>query len=196
MSILTRLLGGRWLRPRTGKQKKPPRLRMVRTFDETDWPLADTPQGCRLVHFQPGQEADWIELFNASEEFGTWDQEKLRAKILSGLIPSGGLLVEYGHEFIATASACRWERFDPYAVLEYVVVHPDFRSKGLGRTVVAGALDAARRAGFPGMVLETDDFRLPAIRVYLKLGFKPDLEALPETQKRWRRVLQQVPHPT
>ncbi len=43
-------------------------------------------------------------------------------------------------------------------------------------------------AGYRCICLQTDDFRLPAIRTYLKLGFEP-LSRDPDTDARWRRAL-------
>ncbi len=179
--------------------KKQPRLRMATGFDNgrssSVSPVPAAP-GYQLTSYSPGREAEWIGLFNASEEFGVWDPQKLQQKLLCGLISGGGVLAAAGNELVATASACQWPRFLPMAVLEYVVVHPRFRGQGLGRLTVAEAMRCASAAGYPGMVLETDDFRLPAIRVYLKLGFKPDTHALPETEERWSRVLAQLPSRT
>jgi mycothiol synthase len=44
------------------------------------------------------------------------------------------------------------------------------------------------RAGYRRIYLLTDDFRLPAIRIYLALGYAP-LFHTPGMQERWQAVL-------
>ena len=50
-----------------------------------------------------------------------------------------------------------------------------------------GALRLER--GYPAAVLETDDFRIPAIRSYMKLGFVPVYDVRGEDHRaRWSKV--------
>lgn len=49
----------------------------------------------------------------------------------------------------------------------------DHGGKGLGLQVSLAALYQMRRDGRLASILETDDFRIPAIKTYLKLGYKP-----------------------
>ena len=60
--------------------------------------------------------------------------------------------------------------------------------------VCAAVVDRLLRAGYYNMRLNTDDWRLPAIHIYLKLGFVPFLR-LPDMSDRWRAVCQQVDWP-
>jgi len=52
-------------------------------------------------------------------------------------------------------------------------VTPGHQGKGLGHVLVLHVLDYFRKKGFREAILDTDDFRLPAIKTYLKLGFDP-----------------------
>ena len=73
----------------------------------------------------------------------------------------------------------------------WVAADPDHRGRKLG-TLVSGA--ATRRlveAGYRRIYLLTDDFRLPAIRIYLALGYTPLYHA-PDMPERWQSVLQQL----
>jgi mycothiol synthase len=68
-----------------------------------------------------------------------------------------------------------------------VGVVPEHSGKGLGVQINLVALHHMVREGRRQAVLETDDFRLPAIKTYLKLGFQPVL--VHENQReRWRSV--------
>ncbi len=52
-----------------------------------------------------------------------------------------------------------------------LAVHPDFRRRGLGRLLLQGALDEARRLGARRATLEVRRSNLPAIRLYAAAGF-------------------------
>jgi ribosomal protein S18 acetylase RimI-like enzyme len=194
----------KWLRPVRDTQnteipQTPPartsflQLRMIYTFrpDEERSPHS-VPTGYRLVHYQPEFETAWVQLLNESREFSKFTTQTLWTEILSGLIPEGGVFIEYQGKLVAAAAVCYRKEVAPHAVLMYVIVLPEHRGLGLGKIVTNQVMAAARQAGYPGMVLYTDDGRLPAIQMYLGLGFQPDLETQIDTQERWQRVLQRI----
>ena len=51
----------------------------------------------------------------------------------------------------------------------------EFRGKGLGRYLVLACLDYFAKNHYQRAMLQTESFRLSAIRLYLKMGFKPVL---------------------
>ncbi len=74
----------------------------------------------------------------------------------------------------ATASAYRQGAYGPeVGYLHYVGVSPAHLGQKLGAIVSLMVLRKFRSEGLKGAVLQTDDFRLPAIRTYVKLGFSP-----------------------
>lgn len=58
----------------------------------------------------------------------------------------------------------RWE-------LMLMGLTPDWRGKGLGRSLLNKALELAQQAGAPDVVLAVDDVNLPAKRLYQQAGF-------------------------
>jgi mycothiol synthase len=167
-----------------------PQLRMVHVFHNKGKLAAPKlPPGYRLLQSVPYDGDRWVELINESGEFGIWSRETLDREILSGLLPQGAILVACGDKLVACAAVRHLKQFEPYALLTYVIVLREHQGRGLGTLVSAEAMQAARRSGYPGVVLQTDDWRLPAIRTYLRLGFIPDLKARPCTGDRWKRVL-------
>jgi hypothetical protein len=63
---------------------------------------------------------------------------------------------------------------------------------GLGKIVTTQVMAVAYQAGYPGIVLATDERRLHAIRMYLGLGFQPELGTHLGAQEQWEQVLQQI----
>lgn len=59
----------------------------------------------------------------------------------------------------------------PYAVIENVVTHADYRKRGLGGAVVKAAVDAAWAANAYKVFLTTGSQRDSTLRFYEKLGF-------------------------
>lgn len=65
-----------------------------------------------------------------------------------------------------------------------VSVHKDSRGKGLGAMLNQIALAALSKAGCTYVGLTTDEFRVPAVKSYLRAGFRPVLYE-PDMEARW-----------
>jgi len=71
--------------------------------------------------------------------------------------------------------------------LGWLAADPSHSGHKLGRSVSAAVTTRLIAAGYERIYLETHDFRLPAIKVYLGLGWEPLLYA-PDMEERWRVV--------
>ncbi|MDD2503419.1 MAG: GNAT family N-acetyltransferase [Clostridia bacterium] len=93
---------------------------------------------------------------------------------------------------IATAASWDTDVFPAdCAVLHMVGVLPEYAGHHLGLHASLAAMKQARKEGFARMVLRTDDFRIPAIKIYLRLGFLPAI--IHENQiRRWKIVLTNI----
>jgi mycothiol synthase len=101
-------------------------------------------------------------------------------------------VVVQGSNLLATASA----RLDQVAFPGSGYVHwvgcaNASRRKGLGRAVCGAVLARFAETGCKDAVLETDDDRLPAIGLYLALGFVPEPRHAGDAE-RWKHVRQQL----
>lgn len=67
---------------------------------------------------------------------------------------------------------------------------PEFRGRGLGTLMNNIALDVFKSEGMQSAHLTTDDWRIPAIKSYLRAGFKPDTESEPDFAGRWQKIFQ------
>ena len=113
----------------------------------------------------------------------------------TGFRRSRVLFVVHSGEPVATASA--W--YDPEVIPEAGTIHfvgvlKEHQGHRLGYWVSLAALHAMRREGRKKGWLQTDDFRLPAIKTYLRLGFGPLL--IDENQRdRWRNIFRELKQP-
>ncbi len=152
-------------------------------------PAIQLDDGYGLRHFRPGDEQAWEAILSASFEkdfTGTFQQ----------LIGSRAVFREERVKFVtfqglpvATATAWHDARYGPtVGYLHMVGALPNHRGRRLGMWASVAALQQHVGEGFASALLETDDYRLAAIKVYLKLGFTPLL--VHENQRqRWRTVL-------
>lgn len=71
--------------------------------------------------------------------------------------------------------------------LAYLIVHPEHRRKGLGRAAAALVVRRFLVGGYENIRVCAQGFRLPALRLYLELGFVPFLHQ-PDLAPRWERL--------
>jgi len=124
-----------------------------------------------------------------------WDDARLRPW-LGRILPQGWFVIvcqERG-QIVATAMALTSEAYPGGGELGWLASDPDHRGRGLGLVAAAAVTAWFIEAGRRPMHLYTEDYRLPALKTYLKLGYVPFL-CQPEMGDRWRTVCQQLGWP-
>lgn len=148
----------------------------------------DVPAGYVLRPIEERDRGSYWRLFR--EVFNT--ESKLN-DLWTNSLPDGFLVIEHqsSGEVVASASAADYvrERHAETGSLQWVMADPAHAGKGLGTIVVAAVTERLAEAGYKSVYLSTDDWRLPAISVYLKLGWKPFLFTT-GMEERWRAVFQ------
>ena len=61
-----------------------------------------------------------------------------------------------------------WNQF---AYIDDLIVNPEFRGQGIGRTLMDRAIEWAKEKRFPGIMLETQDDNVVACKFYESCGF-------------------------
>jgi len=151
--------------------------------------------GYTLRSSQPGDGAHWARIIN--EAFGglDWDASNFeRVMVQHPAYRADRILFVCAPDGVpcATASAYRQERFGPdVGYLHFAGVCPEHAGKKIGYSVSLAVLHKFRNEGLGCGLLDTDDFRLAALKTYLRLGFHPLIihENHPE---RWNRVYSQL----
>jgi mycothiol synthase len=164
-------------------------LEMVR-FAGSPPAVPAVPQGYALRQYEERDRASYWRLFTSV--FDTYCRlDDLRTAALPGAfhvaedVASGNV--------VASAVAAEYLRDghpDPGS-LQWVMADSAHLGKGLGKAVVAAATADLARARYGRVYLSTDDWRLPAISMYLKLGWKPLLFA-PDMEDRWKTIFEQL----
>ena len=98
--------------------------------------------------------------------------------------------IMYGGKAIATLTVvCDPETKD--ALIHMVGSLPECRGKGVGNMLGTVADHVLKTTGMQTARLKTDDFRVPAIKTYLKIGFQPDLSTEDYVQ-RWDAIYKSI----
>ena len=116
-------------------------------------------------------------MLNANGQLGAWDAARAERCFTDPrpVLAAGTFLIMHRGRPVATACTVLPTPAEPRHELGWVAVDPAHQGMGLGLQVCAAVLQYARRRGWPASTLNTDDWRLPAVRTYLKLGFKPEI---------------------
>lgn len=152
--------------------------------------IPDLPRGYRLRTFEAGDEQDWIALLNTG--FEPWNNVRLQ-RILTRLeprLPRDGIFF-ITHRTRLAGSACMFLHAndgEATGELGWVVVDPAHRGHGLGEIACLAALDYARRRQIRSVFLRTEESRIAAIRIYLRLGFVPEMRDGTHPE-RWNALL-------
>jgi predicted dehydrogenase/GNAT superfamily N-acetyltransferase len=166
-------------------------LQMIWPEDLLDaLPTPNIPSGYELRQYRPEDKEPYIRLMHRAG-FTYWNEEMLD-QMLAAALPGGFFVLEHvsSGAVVATATAAHipTQRYPFGGELSWVAADPDHCGKGLGLAVSAGAVRRFLAAGYRCIYVQTDDFRLPALKTYLKLGFRP-LSDTADMEARWRKVL-------
>ena len=131
----------------------------------------------------------WIELLCLGEFDGEWNKYTFNEFISPIKRQEGSKVILENNTAIAAtfASADIYEKKET-GRLDFVVTHPDHRKKGLGKNICIAVINHFIEKKYEKVILQTEDWRIPAIAVYLKLGFKPVFTSK-ELEKRWNEII-------
>lgn len=147
---------------------------------------------CRAFNGSDGDIDAWLGIVACGLTDGIADRE-----FFYDCMYSHGEL-EYDKFFIVECSGvpaatlaviCDYEKKEGY--IHMVACKPEFRGRGIGTRLNTEAVRALISAGMLTAYLTTDDFRIPAIKSYLRAGFYPDM-INEEHRKRWAEVFARI----
>ena len=84
---------------------------------------------------------------------------------------------------------CDREKAEGY--IHMVGSKPEYRGRGIGNLMNAYAAAVLKNEGMKTAYLTTDDWRIPAIKSYLRANFVPD-ESTDDFKERWTKIRKQI----
>ena len=176
------------------KEPERPQLHMI-------WPV-DRPEkvvqpgiapGYKIRIYQSGDEDSFLSLM-VKTDFDPWDDEKLRYNV-SKIIPNGWFFVEEERSQELVGSAMCLHNYSgkrPFTGdVGWLAVDPAHRSRGLGYSLIVYVTNRFLHAGYSQIQLHTEYYRLPAIRIYLKMGYLPVIPSA-EIEALWEEVCEKI----
>ena len=137
-------------------------------------PIPPLPPGFTLRTFEPQDLEPLAALLQRAFEDPNWTPEKVRQTLVDAPDVMKIYVIDHEGRPVATASARLVpDRFPGSGYLHWVGVDPEYRGQRLGAIVSLAVLHEFARMGCQDAVLETDDHRLAAIKIYQEMGFEP-----------------------
>lgn len=171
----------------------PRQLRMVRP-DLDNLPKLELPPGYGMRTYREGDEVHWANII--SDSFGGKQRtaEDTRNEITGQerFVPDGFYFAT--HDGTPVGTACAWRQTVDETEVGYVhmvAVASAHTGHKLGKWVSLAVLIYFRDYGFRCAMLDTDDFRIPAIKTYLNLGFVP-VYIEDGQPKRWQVIFEEL----
>jgi mycothiol synthase len=167
--------------------EKLPQLLMYRNLEKL--PDLILPGNIKIVTFEDGYEKHWEHIIKVSFTYFIAFDECLRkdthfkpARVFFALVDG-----------VPAATATAWHDRNYGSVdgyLHMVGALPEFKGNKLGYFVSLAVMHKLKSEGYTNVLLTTDDFRIPAIVTYLRLGFNIDLTSHESIPGRWAAIQQ------
>jgi len=135
--------------------------------------VAPVPEGYVPRQFRAGDEVAYDDLFHLA-----FADEGRFSEILERTLDRGFFVIQHvaSGELVSSCQAWRGSimaRHPEAGQTGWLVTDPSHAGKGLGTIVAACATNRLAEAGYKRPCLGTEDFRVAAISIYLKLGWVP-----------------------
>jgi mycothiol synthase len=169
-----------------------PHLELIRP-DLENLPPIDMAEGFSLRNFQTGDDDKWAEIM--TEAFGPfWNKTGFRRLVKRHFsFAPERIFFACDHGVpVGSAGAFQWPGVShEIGYIHMVGIKKAYAGKGLGRNLTLACLNYFRNTGCRQAMLQTESYRLPAIKIYLRLGFLPVL-ANNDQIKIWKEVLRKI----
>jgi mycothiol synthase len=139
-----------------------------------------------MRNYEPGDERAYHDLFRLA-----WPDENTLAHTLAHALPEGLFVVEEVSTTRLVGSCVAFAPETPShgenGSLGWLVVDPAYGGRGIGAVLAATVTNRLLDEQYDLPWLQTEDDRLVAIRIYLRLGWEPHLYA-EGMEARWRDI--------
>ena len=151
------------------------------------------PTGFLLRNYDHNDINSIINIFKLSL-FQGWNEEKIN-KVIKTYVENGLFVVI--HKASNTVVATMAARHDSgkgsgkIGCITWLCTHPKYRGLGLGTVVASAAVNRLLDLNYNKIFVNTDDERLAAIKIFLKLGFEP-LIYKSAMRNRWNLIMKSI----
>ena len=154
------------------------------------------PKGFKSRQYRNNDLHNWLNLMNQNNQLGKWNRQRIESILIGQSFSTGQQFVFVKENLVACAGAYfRSQNQTKLWEIGWIATNPKYFGIGLGSHVIIRAIHFARfQTNYPIFLL-TDDFRIPAISLYLKIGFLPSNLDDEEILVRWEEIKQKIKSP-
>ncbi|MGP8329948.1 MAG: GNAT family N-acetyltransferase [Methanosarcinaceae archaeon] len=155
-------------------------------------PGFELPPDFELKWYEPGDEQRWIDIHLASEKHIKIDAALFQREFNQdekALAQRQCFLLDAKGKALGTATA--WFDNDyygqPFGRIHWVAIIPEMQGKGLAKPLMTTVCTRLSELGHERVYLATSTARIPAINLYLKFGFRPEIRNAADSQT-WQAI--------
>ncbi len=154
-------------------------LSMIR-WSLDDIPVFPLPPGYTIRGFTPGDEAIWLAVQTAADRYHAITPKLYRAEFGAQpeiLAQRQMFLIDPAGKGVGTATAWFDDNYRgrPFGRVHWVAIHPDAQGAGLSKPLMSKVCQTLRSLGHDKAYLKTSSARIPAIALYSRFGFCPEV---------------------
>jgi len=167
------------------------RLLMIREHLE-GIPDFAAPPGFSLRWYRPGDEVLWLKIHLEADRFNKISPELFRQEFGSEaarLVDRQCFLLDREGTAIGTGTAWFGNELGGVEIgrVHWIAIVPEYQGRGLSKPLMTAICTGLRKLGHQRAYLSTSKERLPAIRLYLRFGFRPLVRNLAE-EAAWKEL--------
>ncbi len=157
-------------------------------------PDLQIPENCRITNFTELDNAvdKWLDII----QYGLSNGRKDEAAYISMMLSQANyeenkcFFILEKEKAVATLTViCDYDKKEGH--IHMVACKEAARGKGYGTLLNNMALHTLKTEGMQTAYLTTDDWRIPAIKSYLRAGFEPDTST-EDFKERWNKIFEEI----
>lgn len=162
--------------------------------DGGEAPSVSLPENCQVRNFSELENAmdAWLEIVQYGLTEGKMDEAFYHAAMTARPAYQEDkcfFVLENGIPVATLTVICDYDKSEGY--IHMVACHEAARGKGYGTLLNQIAVSVLKKERMATAYLTTDDWRIPAIKSYLRAGFTPDMST-DDFEKRWAIIREQI----
>ena len=157
-------------------------------------PAPVVPAGFQLRSYRPNEDDEGYIRLMHSAGFTSWSVESIQRTRARALPEGLFFLVDERTGTLACTAVANRAGIPGYSdggEFGWLATAPEFRGRGLSRVIHDAVVRRYRQEGYQNLYLLTDDFRLPALKLYLGKGWEP-IVCDDDAQARWAAVRERL----
>ncbi|MEM7255740.1 MAG: GNAT family N-acetyltransferase [Pseudomonadota bacterium] len=174
-------------------EEEQPQLRMIWPTEGAHLSVIEPPAGYLVRQCGPGGEEPFFGLM-VEGEFDAWNDAKLRSNV-ARVVPNGWFVAVHQQTQTVCGSVMCLHNYTgtrPYmGDLGWLACARAHRGHGIGACLTSHATARFLSAGYVDIQLHTESYRLAAIRIYLSLGYVPEISS-ERASGMWRDVCSRI----